>query len=259
MVRNEDQQALIISPEKGNKEFHLQIIDLNNEKLVFDKRFMLVNHADCRFNREFYYSDSDFENAEYSIHIDGENEVIPFTKEEEEVFLPFEGGTLRAKIPKICIEENGGTWFEHEVLAEYIDNIPQTSVLKVTKPQGMAVRFYIDENEINCDENGFVAIGNALQSYRDSKTDADVKIMMNISGKTQNDHHLIARIFYNEAFLNPPEFWAEGKRLFWNRGGGFIGKNGRQMATVSCTAPASTPPPVKTDGRPSTSPHAWRQ
>ncbi len=229
LIPYDNQHSLIVPVKEKENCFHLQILDLQDEKTIFDKNYYLVGQAECNFNREFYYSGSDYEDAEYRVHIDGEDEAITFTQEEEEIFLPFEGGVLHERIPRIYIEENGGNWLGQETPVEYIDNIPQTSVLKVTNPQGTAVHFYIDENEIICNENGFAAIGNALQSYRNSQTVTDVKVVMRVSGKTQSENYLIARIFYKETFLNPPEFWTEGNRLVWNRGGAFIGKNGRSF------------------------------
>ena len=34
----------------------IQVINLANRRLMFDRTFVLISEADCCFNREFYYN-----------------------------------------------------------------------------------------------------------------------------------------------------------------------------------------------------------
>ena len=56
----------------------IQVINLANERLMFDRTFVLISEADCCFNREFYYNASDYDGAEFYADIDDFHEVVPF-------------------------------------------------------------------------------------------------------------------------------------------------------------------------------------
>lgn len=207
----------------------IQVINLDNERLVFDRSFLLIGSAKGDFNREFYYSQNDYIDARFMISIDDFSETVLFTQEDEEVSVPYRNGQLHIVIPKIQIEETSGMWMNGTAQAYYIGNIPQSSLLMVKSPAKTEVRFTIGGKDIMYDGQGVVTLGNVLQSFAGTDTFSLTEIQMVVKGIRQSDCYTLARVFYKERFLKTPEFWTENNRLFWNQGGGFIGKEGRKF------------------------------
>ena len=207
----------------------LQVINLNDERLVFDRSFILVKKATCDFNREFYYSATDYKDAVCKINIDGFAESISFDAAADEVHIPFRNGDLHIAIPKIIIEETTGEWMNGTSPAWYIEDIPQNSFLKVSNPPKTNVRFIVGGKDIKYDGSGLVTLGNVLQSFSNTDNFSMVDVQMKVSGSRQSRTYTLARVYYKERFLRQPEFWTEDKKLFWNQGGSFIGKDNRSF------------------------------
>ncbi|MCI8550151.1 MAG: hypothetical protein HFI68_06120 [Lachnospiraceae bacterium] len=228
-IENGSGQAFNCPIEESEGLCRIQVIDLADEKLVFDRSFLLVGSAKGSFNREFYYSGNDYKDAAFTIKIDDFTETIPFTQEEEEVRVPYRNGELHIAIPKIQIEETSGAWLNETSPIYYIGNIPQSSLLRVKSPVKTEVKFLIEGEDIMYDGQGIVAIGNVLQSCAGADKYSFAKIQMAVKGIMQEECYTLARVCYKEGFLRTPDFWTENQRLFWDQGGGFLGKRGRKF------------------------------
>lgn len=224
----------------------LQVINLADERLVFDRSFILIKKAICGFNREFYYSAVDYKDAAYSVSIDDFEEVMPFDADTDEVRIPFRNGELHVSIPKIEIEETTGEWMNGASSAWYIGDIPQTSLLKVSNPPKTDVHFMVGGKDIMYDGGGLVTLGNVLQSFCNTESFSLAEVQMKVSGSRQSSTYTLARVCYKERFLGQPEFWTEDKKLFWNQGGTFIGKANRSF-TLSLYGETDTPVEFKLD------------
>jgi hypothetical protein len=202
----------------------IQIINLNDERLVYDKAFILTSKVEAYFNRDFYYSLEDYENAEYSVCIDGYKETVSFTINDTDVSLPFKGGILHARIPKIELQETTGEWMYGNSPVWYVGDIPQNSMFRVSNPVGISVKFLVAGNDIMYDGQGIATIGNVILSLCNNESSSFVDIEMLVKGSRQNSRYLLTRVSIKEQFLKIPEFWTEKNRLYWNHGGMFIGK-----------------------------------
>ena len=228
-------------PLSGEKSTcRLQVINLADERLVFDRSFILIRKANCVFDREFYYSVADYKNAEFRVAIDDFSETISFGTDDEEVRIPYRNGELHAAIPKVEIQETTGSWMNGSMPAWYIGDIPQTSLLKVSTPSKLDVRFFVGGKDIMYDGQGLVTLGNVLQSFCSTGEFSIADVVMKINGVKQNSTYLLARVCYKERFLGRPEFWTEEHKLFWNQGGTFIGKKDRKF-TLSLYGETDTP------------------
>ncbi len=210
----------------------LQVINLADERLMFDRTFMLITESDCCFNREFYCAASDYKDAEYYLDIDDFHEVVPFAKDDAEIRIPFRGGELHVDIPRVDIQETTGEWLQEAQPAWHISAIPQTSFLKVTKPATVAVHFLFDGKDIMYDGQGLVTIGNVLQSFTGTDDLADVDVEIQIIGQKQHESYTLAKVYYKERFLKLPDFWYDDHKLFWDHGGAFIGNPGRDFTLI---------------------------
>ena len=211
---------------------HLQVVDLTNERLMFDRMFLLISEADCRFDREFYYSASDYDGAVYYVDIDDFHEVVPFGMEEAEVRIPFRDGALHADIPKISVTETSGAWLQESQPAWYIGSIPQNSFLKVTAPAKVNLRFLVGGKDILYNGQGLVTIGNVLHSFSGTDSFIDADVVMRAAGQSQNASYSLAKVFFKERFLKCPSFWTEEQKLFWDQGVAFVGNPGRKFTLL---------------------------
>ena len=207
----------------------LQVISLADERLVFDRDFLLVDHADCSFNREFYFSAEDFADAEYRVSIDEYQERIPFAEGDEELEMPYGEGVIRAHIPGIRLEESTGTWLDPPGAAWYIGNIPQSSLLKVTAPSEAKIQFYVGGKSIQYDGKGLSTIGNVLHSYVPEDSSPCADIQMRVESARLSQTYSLAEVYFKERFLRQPRLWTEGSMLFWDWGEAFIGRTGRKF------------------------------
>lgn len=214
----------------------IQVINLANERLMFDRTFVLISEADCCFNREFYYNANDYDGAEFYADIDDFHEVVPFGKDEAEVRIPFRDGELHADIPKITVSETSGAWLQEPQPAWYIGHIPQNSFLKVTTPARVNVQFLVGGKDILYDGQGLVTIGNVLQSFGGTDSFNDAEVVMRVAGQTQSASYSLARVFFKERFLKRPSLWTEEQKLLWDQGGVFIGTSGREFTLLLSSA-----------------------
>lgn len=214
----------------------IQVINLANERLMFDRTFVLISEADCCFNREFYYNASDYDGAEFYADIDDFHEVVSFGKDEAEVRIPFRDGELHADIPKITVSETSGAWLQEPQPAWYIGHIPQNSFLKVTTPARVNVQFLVGGKDILYDGQGLVTIGNVLQSFGGTDSFNDAEVVMRVAGQTQSASYSLARVFFKERFLKRPSLWTEEQKLLWDQGGVFIGTSGREFTLLLSSA-----------------------
>lgn len=232
-LERSDNGLAVTLPLDGERDAtHLQVINLTNERLVFDRTFVLISEADCCFNREFYYEASDYDGAEYYADIDDFHEVVPFGKDETEVRIPFRDGELHVDIPKITVSETTGVWLQEPQPAWYIGHIPQNSLLKVTTPARVNVQFFVGGKDILYDGQGLVTIGNVLQSFGGADGFVDADVVMQVTGQSPNASYSLTRVFFKERFLKSPSFRTEGKKLFWDQGGAFIGEPDREFTLL---------------------------
>lgn len=224
-----DSTVYTLSFPIDTNECHLQIMNLETERLAFSRRFALVGSAKCAFNREYYYDRADFQDARFAIDIDGCTEQVFFGWEDYEIHMPFRNGELYCSIPRIVLEESTGKWMTPSGLAWYVGCIPQESILKVQTPPNVRISFYVGKQDIMYDGSGIATIGNVLHSLRDSLSDSVENIVMRVTASGKTSAYLLAKICWKERFLQPSVFRVEDRRLYWNQGGGFIGMPDRRF------------------------------
>lgn len=209
-------------------ECRIQVMDISRNRNLFDVRFMLIPDAKVEFNREFYYSESDYREALLTLYLSRFPKKLPFSSNDDELSCPYQNGELRIVVPKVQLEETIGTWLDDSSPAWRIEDIPQASFVKVTAPDGVTVHFSVAGKVIQCDSKGMAAIGNMLYSVDRTETQA-AEVEMIVQGRKQEQRYCLATVFYQEGFLHPPRFWSAGKRLYWDGGGMFLGNPDQKL------------------------------
>ena len=214
---------------ESRDSFQLKVIDLENERCIFDRRYILIDSISCGFNRAFYFSQKDYAGAEYRIAIDDYVETVAFGQEDQEVRIPYRNGELHIAVPKVLLEESTGRWLDGSAPAWYVGNIPQDSLVRVSTPPGTRLQFFVGEEDIQYDGKGIVTLGNVLQSMADGQNHSMEKITMRVTAAGKAQDYVLTRVCFKEQFLQKPSFWTEERRLYWDQGGAFIGKSGREF------------------------------
>ena len=214
------------SGEKG--QCRLQVINLVDERLLFDRCFFIIDRAECSFDREFYYSASDYKNAQYHICIDDYQETASFDASDDEIRIPYGEGILHALIPKVILEESSGSWHTGSGVAVYVGDVPQNSLLKITSPPSIKVQLYLGGGSLQYDGKGLAAVGNAIHAVTPGH-DPCAALEMRLEGRRYSQTYSLGTIYFKERFLKQPVFWTEESTLYWDRGGGFVGKTDRQF------------------------------
>ena len=214
---------------ESRDSFQLKVIDLENERCIFDRRYILIDSISCGFNRAFYFSQKDYAGAEYRIAIDDYVETVAFGPEDQEVRIPYRNGELHIAVPKVLLEESTGRWLDGSAPAWYVGNIPQDSLVRVSTPPGTRLQFFVGEEDIQYDGKGIVTLGNVLQSMADGQSRSMEKVSMRVTAAGKAQDYVLTRVCFKEQFLQKPSFWTEGRRMYWDQGGAFIGKSGREF------------------------------
>lgn len=218
--------------DDNEKKCSLKLVDLQSEKAVFQKNYIVITSAECQFDKKIYFDEAGYDNAEFYIKIDDYCERISFTAQQNEIRLPYENGELHMDIPRISIRENTEKWLWSLSGAWYIDDVPRESFLTVMGPEKMRVRYTLNDpdgrKEIY-EGNDEFGIGNVLHSNSDKGIQRFLEVRMEIEYGGEKSGYELARIYYREQFLREIKFWTEGEKLYWNQGGGFIGKNDREF------------------------------
>lgn len=230
-VQSENSEVCIYSCRfDGMSEdmINIKVLNLSNEKVIFNKKYMLVHTARCDFNRPFYYRNEDYVDAEYSIELDGFCENVEFTYTDDEIIIPYRTGKLCVNIPKINIHESSGHWFDETSAAWYIEDIPQESIFHISKPKEIELEFYVANDNIFYSGLDIVTIGNILHGIVvENKEFVDVE--MRVSYGSYKEKIILAKVCYTEQFLCEPRFWFKDDKLYWNKGVRFIGKKHREF------------------------------
>lgn len=225
-----NQENIYALPINDEEFCQIQIIDLETERLVYDRGFVAISHLDCCFNRDFYFSQNDYVDSKYEILGDGICETIHFPFEDDEITVPYRGGFIRQRIPKVQIIETTGTWMNDVGRpAWYIGDVPQNSMFKVLIPPETKARFMVGGTDIEYDNQGIVSIGNILQSLYAVCGLPEIKVEVELSRKQTTQKYLLATVFCREGFIKKPGFWFHEGRLYWDRGNMFIGKANRKF------------------------------
>lgn len=94
-------EIMLECPLAGDRlsECRIQVIDIARNRTLFDKRFLLVSDANIEFNREFYYSQPDYQDASVTLQIDVFLKRLLFQREKTSCLSPFGAGCFKSQFP----------------------------------------------------------------------------------------------------------------------------------------------------------------
>lgn len=222
---NYDSNSPIIKlPFKNlSKTCRFRVLDMNEEKLLYRENYFLVNRASFIFDKEFYFSSSDYQDASLSIYLDDYSEKLAFSENDETLLIPYNEGEIQIQIPRIYLEVVEEIWNYRERPAWYFTQIPRESQFKISCSKEINASISLGDSVIPF-ERGFYPIGEMIHSNPDSHIlSAPITLVLGKNNQVLSKYPLTS-VFYKEQFLNHPKFREENGILYWEQGRLFIGK-----------------------------------
>ncbi len=149
----------------GNSDNHtsvLQIADLMRNRVVVRKNIRVIEKLYYRFNREFYFSDRDFEDAVVSVRIDDkEMKAYPFFKKDVAIAIPYAEGEIEIHLPTIKVRDNYNNEWNGDN-RYWVKEVKQNHFLYVKSPSSVSVVISVDGNEVAIENGDTFTFGNTV-------------------------------------------------------------------------------------------------
>ena len=203
-------------------DFSFQVIDLNNNKIVFSENYKVLQNFSYSFNRPYYFSLSDYQEAKLQIVTPLGVQDIKFSNEETSVNVPVEEGICEIQIPIIKVIDNTQKIWSR-LNYSWIKNIPQECFINVILPEGVEADLNLGEHPVSYEGKGVYALGNTLYGISEYRKEW-IELRLLISCKDYlPQEYLLSRISCVERFIEMPILKCVDNQLVWNSGLGFLG------------------------------------
>ena len=223
-----DNKIIVSCPVKvlGKNKCSFILKNILNDKVTFRGNFFFMQKASFVFNKEFYYSNSDYNDATLDIEIIDNNsdevkQTLGFNSDTNELQFPCFNGIINIKIPKICINENTGKWLNNKE-KWFKDDIPQESYLTIESPIKSNISFKLGKKEFQTDK---LDIGNIVYGENISKDEKFKELGFIVNDK----EYILGRIYFKETFTKEINFRCDNNILFIDNLDSFIGKENQEF------------------------------
>ncbi|MGN0077646.1 MAG: hypothetical protein ACI36V_02565, partial [Coriobacteriales bacterium] len=199
----------------------MRVVDVETGASSRPCSLLIASEFSYRFNRSYYFSEGNYKGATLTCHIDGRQQQARFGMGDNFASLPHETGSIEVRIPKVHVRGSSRTWGPQVV--EWSENVADETI-ELILPSGTRGTLFIDEAPQRL-RGGRVALGRSLKEVFRSPTKerARISLLVEDSLGRDNARYPLGTVTGRECFAKSPVFWAEGKTLQWDLGGGFIG------------------------------------
>lgn len=210
-----------------------QVIDLERNRIISRRLFKLITGFDVRFDKEFYFTEEDYDDSFVSVTSLQGVEKHCFGVNDENISISVDDGTLEVKIPQVVVRDNAGEIWDNRK-AIWKKDIRQEDKMYLSYPEWCCAVVKVGNAEVTEESTGTFGFGNAVFAYSDSDINSWVEVILCVRGKDLQKDYKIGRISRKERFLAEVSFDYHDENLFWNRGDGFLGnKNGNFVLRLS--------------------------
>lgn len=217
----------------GLEQFSLRISDLADNRALFSRNYKLINGFSVAFNRQFYYSADDYNEAKLTLSTHLGVKQYPLTPFESRIKVPFASGELEISVPTLKVIDNASTAWDGSNLY-WIKDIPQDRFLYAKAPAGLSTEMRLGGRSIGTESSGAFALGNAVSGYDVHAEDDRLEVRLSVLryGK-ELQSYVVGSVAVKEQFAEEPVIRYTDGSLSWNRGRGFIGNmSGSMKLTV---------------------------
>lgn len=225
-----------------------EVIDLDNNRISAKASFKHVPGLTCTFDKNAYFSNSDYEDAYVRLSDGKKIYTERFGANQETVSITTESGEYDIKIPRIIVRTEGGDLWEMGKCF-WIRNFEQNDKIYISSPDNCQISLMLNGIGITEDTKNTYSIGNAVFAYSSHDTNEWIVIEMDASIDNVTQKYVLGKISANERFVETPKFdYVDGK-LYWNRGIEFIGNKEAEIKLVICAEGNSYSYPLELDSK----------
>ena len=206
----------------SDKTCEYQVFDLERNRILSREAFLIVPGFTVRFNRDFYFTDKDFEDAEVRVISSRGLKRFELNSSDEVFSFPLEEGTVEIKVPRVIAHDTSGQKWKHGYTA-WIKEISQEEKIYMTSPDRCSLDLKLGDTDIIEEAKGCYAFGNAIFAYSSELTADWIDISLLIPGPQTKQKYIIGQISAKERFKSSVQFDYHDNILYWNRGMGFVG------------------------------------
>ena len=223
-----------------------QVIDFEKTKVLSRDSIKLMPRFLARFNREFYYSDEDFEGAYVNVvDMQGLNRY-EINRSDVFITVPHGDGKIDIEIPRVTLRNSKGQAWNKNYLA-WIKDVKQNEKIYLTLPTGCSCSMKFGTVEVTEEPKGCLGFGNAVFAHSNEYESEWIELLFSVSKGQFRQEYCIGKISQSERFVGKVRFDYHDNTLFWNRGQDFIGnKDGVFILRIE-TMEGSTEYPIHLD------------
>lgn len=210
--------------------FTLQIIDLMRNRIIMRRNFIVLEKLYVKFNREFYFSDMDYEHALLNIQInDMGMKACPFSKEDTAVSLPYKDGEIEIRLPIVKVRDNyNNEWNGNN--RYWVKDIKQNHLVYIKTPSFLNAVILVAGNEVAIESGDTYTLGNAvfgLDNTQGTKW-AEIKMLIYKNGERLREY-MLGKIALVEQFAESLKLSYENGILKWDTHNHFYGDSTGNM------------------------------
>ena len=201
-----------------------QIIDLEKGRTVSNRSIKLIPGMTVEFNRNFYFSNEDFDNAYVKVCDSLGLKEYDFFSNDDLISYTYNGGCVEIRIPRVIVRDSFGDKWSPDYCA-WIKDVKQDEKIYVSSAGGVTCSLKLDSTSISQDEKGCFDLGNAVFAYSDIRKTDWISIILVVSQGKCSQEYVIGQLSPVERFINEIQFDFRDNSIYWNRGLGFIGNS----------------------------------
>ena len=204
-----------------------QLLDLSKDTILAKRDYKYLADFSVRFNRDFYCSESDYENAAVMISSRFGTVRRSFTSRDSILYAEMDGGTVEIPVPTVAIRfDTNDAWPFGKLF--WTGEIRQEFKLRVSCPDSCAVALKLNDIGIPEESPGCFALGNSVYGLSSVGNDI-VNIMLTVSKNAVAESYCIGQLTKVERFISDVRFEYRDNTLYWNRGEGFAGSKNEKI------------------------------
>lgn len=203
-----------------------QVLDIANNKMIFDRKILVVDELSVTFNQKFYFADNDFIDAYCIFKTREQQEKKALFSQYDNIEFSYKQGKMIIEIPKITIS------CRHQIItpkeAMWIGEIPQDTVWNINADESFKIKMYANNDEIVINNDRQITLGNYIHSLNSNNSAIELELL--IRGESEEKRYQLGKVFLKENFLRQPRIWSDENIIFWDCGSQFIGNKNTKLS-----------------------------
>lgn len=206
--------------EKG--EVEASIIDIVENRVLFRKKYYVLNDFSYSFKKEFYITQN--ETATIRFHLNGLGIVKECPNDERVVSFPYKNGEIQITIPRV--------WIELPDIEElrfgkylYIGDISKKSHVVINNDTNMPATLLI--NDVALTEKGKIRFSD-ICTIAESSGEPMIPVLLCVGDRKETVFNIVT----SDSFIHTPLLTVNENKLCWDGGIYYVGDKSRELSLV---------------------------